>query len=69
MARIAGLKKHRSPSGKVTHVTLSVKHFGHLLEDILDGIEIDKAKKKADLIEWDKAKKRLDKKFGFSTKK
>lgn len=69
MARIAGLKKHRSPSGKVTHVTLSVKHFGHLLEDILDGIEIDKAKQKADFIEWDEAKKKLEKKFGFSKKR
>ena len=66
MAQIAGIRKHKSASGKVTHVTLSVRHWGHMLEDILDSIEIAKVRRSGSFVEWDKVKKQLDKKFGFS---
>jgi hypothetical protein len=66
MAQIAGIKKHKAASGKVTHVTLSVRHWGHMLEDILDSLEIAKARKSGSFVDWDEAKKSLDKKFGFN---
>ena len=66
MAQIAGIKKHMSESGKITHVTLSVRHWGHMLEDILDSLEIAKARKSGSFVDWDEAKKQLDKKFGFN---
>lgn len=66
MAQTAGIKKHKSASGKITHVTLSVRHWGHMLEDILDSLEIAKARRSGSFVSWDEAKKKLDKKFGFN---
>ncbi len=61
MARIAGLKLVKSTSGKVTHVTLSRKHFGQIIEDLIDAAEMEKARKSPS-IPWEEAKKRLLKK-------
>ncbi len=64
MARIAGLKVIKNASGKVTHVTLSKKHFNHIVEDLLDSAEMEKARK-GDTIPWEEAKKSINKKFRF----
>jgi hypothetical protein len=61
MARIAGLKLIKSTSGKVTHVTLSIKHFGSVVEDLIDIAEMEKARK-GDTIPWEDAKKIINKK-------
>ena len=58
MARIAGLKLIKSTSGKVTHVTLSRKHFGEIVEDLIDIAEM-KTARKGDTIPWEEAKKDL----------
>ncbi|CAN5796604.1 hypothetical protein BH10BAC3_BH10BAC3_28020 [soil metagenome] len=59
MAQIAGVKLIRNTSGKVTHVTLSLKHHGKLVEDLIDAAEMEKARR-GDLIPWDEAKKQLN---------
>ena len=61
MARIAGLKLHKTTAGKVTHVTLSRKHFGSIVEDLIDAADLDKARK-SPAVPWEEAKKRLLKK-------
>lgn len=61
MARIAGLKLHKSTSGKVTHVTLSRKHFTEIVEDLIDVAEL-KAARKGDTIPWEEARKAINKK-------
>lgn len=58
MARIAGLTKIKNASGKVTHVTLSVKHHGKLLEDILDHNELVTARNDV-FIPWEEAREEL----------
>ena len=58
MTRIAGLKLIKTPSGKVTHVTLSMKYHAKLIEDMLDHTLIAGAAKD-ECIPWEKAKKDL----------
>ena len=64
MARIAGLKLVKSTSGKVTHVTLSRKHFGSIVEDLIDAAEMKKARK-GDTIPWEEARKAINKKHSL----
>ncbi len=45
MVRIAGVKMIKNATGKVTHVTLSVRHHKEYPEDMLDGFEMAKAVK------------------------
>ena len=61
MPRIAGLKLHKTTSGKVTHVTLSRKHFGNIIEDLIDAAEMEKARK-GDTVPWEVARKAINKK-------
>jgi hypothetical protein len=58
MAKIAGVKFIKSPSGKITHATLSMKHHAKYLEDLLDAADMEKARK-GDTMSWDDAKKQL----------
>jgi hypothetical protein len=60
MARIAGLKLIKSSTGKVTHVTLSMKHHGNILQDMIDAAELEEARK-GDTISWNDAKIELNK--------
>ena len=64
MARIAGVKLIKSPTGKVTHVTLSMKHHADLLQDMIDLADMAKARE-GDTIEWSKARKAINKKHGL----
>jgi len=64
MAKIAGLKLIKSATGKVTHVTLSMKYHAKLLEDMFDHQEIVQARK-GEMVPWDEAKKRINRKFKF----
>jgi signal transduction histidine kinase len=59
MARILGLKLVKSATGKVTHVTLSRKHFADIVEDLLDGAEMDKHRSEKS-IPWTDAKQKLN---------
>ena len=67
MTRIAGVKMIRNATGKVTHVTLSVRHHREYLEDMLDGLEMAKARK-GKFVPWEDAKKRIEKKFELGMK-
>jgi hypothetical protein len=64
MARIAGLKFIKSASGKITHVTLSMKHHAKILEDMIDAAEMEE-ERKGESIPWEVARKKLNKKFKF----
>jgi hypothetical protein len=61
MARIAGLKLIKSASGKVTHVTLSMKYHSNILQDMVDLADIKKARK-GDTVDWSEAKAKINKK-------
>ncbi|HMO32310.1 MAG TPA: hypothetical protein PKE63_03935 [Lacibacter sp.] len=64
MPRIAGVKFTKNASGKVTHVTLSKKHFAQLIEDLEDASSLQKARK-GNTVPWEDARKRINKKFGL----
>ena len=61
MSQISGLTIQRTRTGKVTKVTLSARRWGHIIEDILDRITVEKNKNKAE-VDWESVKKKLDKK-------
>jgi predicted ATP-dependent protease len=61
MSQISGLTIQRTRAGKVTKLTLSARRWGHLIEDILDRIAVEKNKDKAE-VDWEVVKKKLDKK-------
>ncbi len=61
MAKIAGFKAIRNKSGKITHVTLSMRHHAELLQNMIDLAEMEKARKN-DTVDWDDAKKVIMKK-------
>ncbi|MBX3165311.1 MAG: hypothetical protein KF900_12620 [Bacteroidetes bacterium] len=48
MARIAGIKEHKSASGKVTSITIDLKKWGDYLEDFLDMIKVERIKNSSD---------------------
>ena len=61
MPRIAGFKAIKNRSGKVTHVTLSMRHHAALLQNMLDLADMEKARK-GDTVDWEDAKKMINKK-------
>jgi hypothetical protein len=38
MARIAGIKLHKTPKGKLKSVTISMKHHAHLVQPLLEKV-------------------------------
>ena len=48
MARIAGIKQHRTATGKLKSITIDVKKWGEYVQDILDLIEIERIKSSPD---------------------
>ena len=72
MARVAGIQTVKSPcTGKVQKLVIDIEkamkneQLSEFVEDLLDRLELEKAKKNAKLVPWEEAKKRIDKKFGF----
>ncbi len=72
MARIAGVQTIKDPlTGKVQKLVIDIEkamkneQLSEIVEDLLDHMEIEKARKNAKLIPWDEAKKRIHKKFGI----
>lgn len=61
MARIAGFKTIKNSTGKVTHVTLSMKHHAAILQDMIDLAEMEKSRK-GDTVEWSVAREKINKK-------
>lgn len=61
MARIAGVTVHKTRSGKIDKITLSVRRWGHIVEDVLDRIAVERNKNKPE-VDWEDIKKSLDKK-------
>ncbi len=61
MAKIAGFKAIRNKSGKITHVTLSMRHHAELLQNMIDLADMERARKN-DTVDWDDAKKVIMKK-------
>jgi hypothetical protein len=62
MTRIAGLKTVTTTTGKIKSVTVDMKKWGHLMEDVLDSMAAEKALQSNDYTPWETVKKRLDKK-------
>ena len=65
MTQVAGLKIEKYSSGKIKSVTVDMKRWGYLMEDVLDAIQIDKAKASNDYAPWEDVKKKLNKKHGI----
>ena len=61
MSKLAGVKFERDTRGRVKKVTLDMKKHSAFLEDYLDHLKIEEAKKDAEFIPWDDAVKVLDK--------
>lgn len=68
MANISGVKILKNATGKATHITLSISKWGHLVEDLLDSLAIEKNKNEP-RIPWEAVKKRLDAKHGIKPKR
>jgi hypothetical protein len=64
MARIAGIKLHKTATGKVKSITIDLKKWGSELEDFLDRLDIAD-RRGGDTVPWEKARKKLNKKHGF----
>ena len=65
MTRTAGVAFQTTAKGKITKVTIDMKRWGHLMEDVLDAIAIERAKESNDFTPWEEVKARLDKKHGI----
>ena len=65
MARIAGIKTTTTASGKLKSVTVDMKRWGYLMEDVMDAIAIEQAKAANNFTPFDEVIKRLDKKHGI----
>jgi hypothetical protein len=48
MARIAGIKYHKTAGGKLKSITIDLQKWGEYLEDFLDMLEVERIKKSAD---------------------
>ncbi len=57
-----GIKVLKGSSGRVTGLQLSAKTHPKLVEDLVDGLEMEKARKEP-AVEWDAAKAKLLSKF------
>lgn len=64
MTRTAGVAFQTTAKGKITKVTIDMKRWGHLMEDVLDAIAIERAKLE-ESTPWEEIKERLDKKHGI----
>ncbi len=72
MAKITGVQTFNNPdTGKVQKLIIDVdkamknKQMSSIIEDLLDHMEIVKAKRRGNFVPWQEAKGRIDKKFGF----
>lgn len=64
MPRIAGLKMQTTTTGRITSVTVNMKRWGHLMEDILDAMGVERSRLET-TTPWEPLKKKLDKKHGI----
>ena len=65
MQRIAGVAMQTTATGKITKVTIDMKRWGHLMEDVLDAMAVERAKEMNDFSPFSDVVKRLDKKHGI----
>ncbi len=64
MPRIAGVKTETTATGKIKSVTIDMKRWGHLMEDVLDAIAVERSRNE-ESTPWEIIKKKLDKKHGI----
>ncbi|MCD6010376.1 MAG: hypothetical protein K0Q79_238 [Flavipsychrobacter sp.] len=69
MNKLAGVKFEKDVHGKVKKVTLDMKYHATFVDDYLDHLRIEEAKKTADFVPWESIKKELDNKHGVNSKK
>ncbi len=65
MARITGIKYHKTTSGKLKSITIDLKKWGQYIEDFLDMIEIERIKSTTgtdDYFSHEQVKKSLERK-------
>jgi len=61
MSKLAGIKFEKDSKGRVKSVTFDLKRHAAFLEDYLDHLLIEDAKKDAEFIPWEEAVKELHK--------
>jgi hypothetical protein len=66
MRKPAGVKFEKDTLGRVRKVTLDMKYHAVFVEDYLDHLKIEEAKKNPDFVAWEELKVQLDKKHGIN---
>ena len=69
MSKLAGIKFEKDLHGKVKKVILDMKYHAIFIEDYLDHLRIESAKKDADFVAWENVKAELDNKHELNSKK
>ena len=69
MQKLAGVSIETDTLGRVRKVTLDMKYHALFVQDYLDRLKIEEAKKSAEFISWDEVRVQLDKKHGINPKK
>ena len=60
MGKLAGVKYEKDSMGRVKSVTLDMKYHSRFLEDYIDRLKIEQAKKDATFKDWEEIKTELD---------
>ena len=60
MGKLAGVKYEKDSTGRVKSVTLDMKYHSRFLEDYIDRLKIEEAKKDATFKDWEEIKTELD---------
>jgi hypothetical protein len=69
MSKMTGVKFEKDTLGRVRKVTLDMKYHAQFVEDYLDHLKIEEAKKNAVFVDWEDVKAQLDRKHGINPKK
>ncbi len=67
MGKLAGVKYEKDSRGRVKSVTLDMKYHSRFLEDYIDRLKIDEAKKDATFKDWEEIKTELDALHGLNS--
>jgi hypothetical protein len=69
MSRLTGIKFEKDTAGRVRKVVLDMKYHAQFVQDYLDHLKIEEAKKNGEFVAWEDVKVQLDKKHGIDSKK
>lgn len=66
MSKLAGIKFEKNVKGEVKKVIMDMKRHAAFIENYLDHLRIEEAKKSAEFVDWDIVRDELDKKHGIN---